>query len=242
MSTFSPAFSATTRAACRVRPALRNNSPAPGARESSVRLSATVVPGTMPASISWWTVWTPARRASSGVVGANGSPPTSTVPPDASIAPERILISVDFPAPFVPMRPTTSPAATSNEHPAEDLARSVVLGQFRDAQRRRRFNGAGDAILVRSLEDSFAHSAMSAEPRDGDEIGCVQFRNDFDQLADVLDVAITQLLLSDQCRWDDDVLGNFSPPQPAAPRRERPQRRRSTGPSRTWRPTGCPRR
>ena len=111
----SPAFSATARAACRVRPALRNSPPVPGASESSVRLSATVEPGTMPASISWWTVWMPARRASRGVAGANGSPPTSTVPPDAPIAPERILISVDFPAPLVPMRPTTSPAATSNE-------------------------------------------------------------------------------------------------------------------------------
>ena len=55
------------------RRALRNSPPARGASESSVRLSATVVPGTMPASISWWTVWTPARRASSGVAGANGS-------------------------------------------------------------------------------------------------------------------------------------------------------------------------
>ena len=123
--------------------ALRNSPPARGASESSVRLSATVVPGTMPASISWWTVWMPARRASSGVAGANGSPPTSTVPPEAPIAPERILISVDLPAPLVPMRPTTSPAATSKETSAEDLARSVALGQLRDPQRRRRRHVAG---------------------------------------------------------------------------------------------------
>src|SRR6478672_3717383 len=59
----------------------------------------------------------PRRRAASGSCLAARPPPTSRRPSSGAIAPARILISVDLPAPFSPTIAWTSPASTSNDTP-----------------------------------------------------------------------------------------------------------------------------
>jgi hypothetical protein len=52
----------------------------------------------------------PYVRASRGLRIGAGSPPTRISPESGTWAPDRTFMSVDFPAPLPPTRPTTSPA------------------------------------------------------------------------------------------------------------------------------------
>src|SRR5580698_1149126 len=58
----------------------------------------------------WWSVATPAACGSTGRRQLTRSPHQVIVPAVAGSAPERILISVDLPAPLAPSRPWTRPA------------------------------------------------------------------------------------------------------------------------------------
>src|SRR5439155_4014479 len=57
----------------------------------------------------------PACRASRGELNCISSPSTRTLPPSCWCTPERILISVDLPAPLSPRMHVTSPALTWRE-------------------------------------------------------------------------------------------------------------------------------
>ena len=59
----------------------------------------------------------PSAIASAGPVIAAGAPSSRIVPLSGSVAPERIRISVDFPAPFSPQSASTRPGATAKEMP-----------------------------------------------------------------------------------------------------------------------------
>ncbi len=62
---------------------------------------------------SWKMIEIPAAWACRVVVKDTCFPPQVTVPESGWYTPVRIFIRVDFPAPFSPMRPTTSPGLTS---------------------------------------------------------------------------------------------------------------------------------
>ncbi len=68
------------------------------------------------------------RCASSRVMSR---PSSSTSPPSAARLPAIRLNKVDFPAPFGPMMPTASPAATLKSMP------SAALSEPKDLERRR---------------------------------------------------------------------------------------------------------
>jgi hypothetical protein len=74
----------------------------------------------------------PLLRDSIGVVSSMVSPSNITVPASFSYTPERIFISVDFPAPFSPTIPCTIPRAISMETlssaftPGNDLLTSLM--------------------------------------------------------------------------------------------------------------------
>ena len=56
----------------------------------------------------------PVAAASAGLRQARLSPHQTICPPEAGIAPESILISVDLPAPLAPIKPWIVAPATSN--------------------------------------------------------------------------------------------------------------------------------
>src|SRR6266850_4287584 len=60
----------------------------------------------------------PAFRASRGEVKRTGSPSTASVPSSGGWTPERVLMSVDLPAPLSPSRQLISPARTARETPS----------------------------------------------------------------------------------------------------------------------------
>ena len=64
---------------------------------------------------NWCTVAMPWSLASRGLLNSTGLPSISTVPDVGLWTPERILISVDLPAPLSPSRHSTSPRLTSSE-------------------------------------------------------------------------------------------------------------------------------
>ena len=64
---------------------------------------------------NWWTVAMPWSLASRGPAKSTALPSISIVPEVGLWTPERILISVDLPAPLSPSRQSTSPALTSSE-------------------------------------------------------------------------------------------------------------------------------
>ena len=65
----------------------------------------------------WYTVEMPARNASSGAENETGSPSTKSAPSLGSIAPEKILTSVDFPAPLSPTIACVSPLSSEKSTP-----------------------------------------------------------------------------------------------------------------------------
>src|SRR6202042_3495700 len=75
----------------------------------------------------------PARWASWGVAKATGFPNNSMSPPSALCAPDRILSSVDLPAPFSPKRawisdgPTSRWTFSSASTPGKRLLTPVIL-------------------------------------------------------------------------------------------------------------------
>ena len=64
---------------------------------------------------NWCTVAMPRSLASRGLSNATASPSISIAPEVGLWTPDRILISVDLPAPLSPSRHSTSPACTSSE-------------------------------------------------------------------------------------------------------------------------------
>ena len=62
----------------------------------------------------WWTTDTPASRCSIGWTGVRRRLPSTTMEPPGSgvYTPVRIFTSVDFPHPFWPTMPCSSPGAT----------------------------------------------------------------------------------------------------------------------------------
>src|SRR5690242_19919105 len=82
----------------------------------------------------------PSERAMLGVLWATDRPATESVPESAATAPVMILMSVDLPAPFSPMRAWTSPGSNSKETPFSartpsndfeiDCARRIGLGKW----------------------------------------------------------------------------------------------------------------
>src|SRR3954470_1254128 len=115
----SPAW--ISRARARTRRPFRNGFPRFCASSSNTRFSATERPGTMPSPMRWCTVWMPNCRAASGDWRAAVSPATRTCPPCPVCTPDRILISVDLPAPFAPSSATTLPGAMSRETEASTV-------------------------------------------------------------------------------------------------------------------------
>src|SRR5438067_2421801 len=65
----------------------------------------------------------PRLRASRGLENRTGSPMNRSSPPSAGNTPDRILISVDFPAPLSPNRATIRP-----DHALSDTSTSAVVG------------------------------------------------------------------------------------------------------------------
>ena len=65
----------------------------------------------------WWIVATPIALASLGLDQRTDSPFHEMRPSVGWIAPDRILINVDLPAPFAPKRPCTWPGAMSRSTP-----------------------------------------------------------------------------------------------------------------------------
>src|SRR6185437_1828474 len=61
---------------------------------------------------SWNTMAMPLSKASRGEAILTGEPPMKTPPESGWLIPFRTLRRVDLPAPFSPMRPTTSPLPT----------------------------------------------------------------------------------------------------------------------------------
>src|SRR6218665_3407255 len=61
---------------------------------------------------SWYIVLNPARCAAMGTLKSTPLPSNTMVPASRALAPVRILISVDLPAPFCPIRACTSPRPT----------------------------------------------------------------------------------------------------------------------------------
>src|SRR5579859_2617236 len=57
----------------------------------------------------------PAARASRGPASVTGTPSISTAPESGGNTPDRILISVDLPAPLSPRTQVTSPAFARSE-------------------------------------------------------------------------------------------------------------------------------
>src|SRR5918997_726099 len=58
---------------------------------------------------------TPRRRAAAGPAKVVGAPSRSSSPSSGTRSPDRILISVDLPAPFSPRRACTSPGRSSSD-------------------------------------------------------------------------------------------------------------------------------
>ena len=81
----------------------------------SRRFSATVSPGYTPRPPGAWAI--PRRARASGAAPLTSRPSKVTVPFRAGVRPEMARTSVDFPAPLVPSRATTSPAATARSTP-----------------------------------------------------------------------------------------------------------------------------
>ena len=77
------------------------------------KLRHTLMSGTV--ARSWNTVAIPRARASRGLVNVTGSPFISSSPLSGVWTPDRILISVDLPAPLSPSTQVTSPALTFSE-------------------------------------------------------------------------------------------------------------------------------
>ncbi|MCY1370049.1 hypothetical protein D9M69_571210 [compost metagenome] len=76
------------------------------------RFSATVIAGTV--FSSWWMMAMPWDTASCGERMSISLPSIRMRPESRATFPARIFISVDFPAPFSPIRACTSPARRSN--------------------------------------------------------------------------------------------------------------------------------
>jgi hypothetical protein len=78
-------------------------------------LSSTDKLGT--SGVCWCTAAIPAASACPGVVHDTASPCQQTVPLVAVSTPDIIRMSVDFPAPFAPIKPWTEPGRTASETP-----------------------------------------------------------------------------------------------------------------------------
>ena len=74
--------------------------------------SATVRSGSR--LVAWYTVKIPSARASRGLLNCTCRPPKVMVPLSAGNTPERMLMSVDFPAPLRPTSAWISASASSN--------------------------------------------------------------------------------------------------------------------------------
>ena len=93
---------------------IRRSGPAPfSGSEPRKKLRQIAISGTV--ARSWNTVAMPASLASRGEQKRVGSPSTSSSPSSCWCTPERILISVDLPAPLSPSTQVTSPALTTVE-------------------------------------------------------------------------------------------------------------------------------
>ena len=108
-SSFSRAASASTRSLPRARPVAVVISRPRKMLSTTDRLGHRLS--------SWWTMATPWATASVVEAKAMGSPSSSMVPEVGGWTPERIFMRVDLPAPFSPMRATTSPARISKSTP-----------------------------------------------------------------------------------------------------------------------------
>ena len=75
----------------------------------------------------------PSSSAATGSGMVTGSPCHTISPPSGWYAPERILMSVDLPAPFWPSTQCTSPARTSRSTPLRALtpANDLVIAAHR---------------------------------------------------------------------------------------------------------------
>src|SRR3954464_5435086 len=99
----------------------------------------------------------PCARASSTLLGAYGSPLRNIWPESGLWKPQMILISVDFPAPLSPRRPSTSPLRRCRL-----MSRSAVTGpkRFVTCSTRRTSSGARWLSLVTSgTAAPLAHAA-----------------------------------------------------------------------------------
>ena len=94
-----------------------------------------------------------AERARARAREPAGWPPTSTSPALGRTSPQAILVRVDFPAPFGPSSPTSSPSPTSRLTPPKRLGLPVALrdvaggegGATRRLRRRSRSSGTAAA-------------------------------------------------------------------------------------------------
>src|SRR6187431_2159297 len=81
------------------------------------------------------------------------------VPEEGGWAPERILRSVDLPAPFSPRRPSTSPARTSRETPSSAVTPTKRLPRLSMTS-----NGSGGAEGAAVLTDKGPILRGQADP------------------------------------------------------------------------------
>src|SRR5947209_12655474 len=105
---------------------------------------------------SWNTVSIPCARASSTLLGSYGSPLSHIVPVSGLWNPDRILISVDLPAPLSPSRPSTSPLRRCRL-----MSRSAVVGPNRLETCSTRRTSSGAELGPTIFSPATAASAMA---------------------------------------------------------------------------------
>ena len=105
-----------------------------------------------------WPKTTPSRAVCAIRSRRGSSPPTRARPPDGSSTPVSILIVVDLPAPFGPMKPTNSPSSIRNDTPSTARTRSdSVSTRLRSAPKKPRWWRA-----TRNVFSSFSTSITLA--------------------------------------------------------------------------------
>ncbi len=117
-----------------MRPAARTSNLRNGPRplvgsEPTKKLRLTLMSGST--ARSWYTVAMPRSSASRGDENWTGWPSMSIAPRSGWKTPDRILMSVDLPAPLSPRRQLTSPARTDSETVSRAMTRPKSLDTSR---------------------------------------------------------------------------------------------------------------
>src|SRR5215204_5930201 len=106
----------------------------------------------------------PCAWAASGVASTISAPSKARVPASGGCAPETILRRVDFPAPFSPRRPWTSPGATSSDTPSSAC---TPWKRLESPDTERRGGGIGNTLEIRTSDSVIPGRAKRGEGAPG---------------------------------------------------------------------------